>query len=200
MKITLPENISDITLGQFQRFTVLLKRLEEDEIDEREFTKRKVELFAGVPSSMFNDIVQTDVDGMIEQIDLALGQEAEFKNRFTLNGIEFGFVPNFDNITSGEYFDLSKYGTEADTLHNLMAVLFRPIKIEDKFGNYSINKYKGSGKYSDVMKNAPLHIVNGALVFFLNLSRELEKHIQRSMEAQREKDKKLIPTLINGVG
>ena len=66
---------------------------------------------------------------------------------------------------------MTDYGTDIDKLHKLMAILFRPIKNKDRFGNYKVKKYKGTAKYCELMKKMPLNIVNGSLVFFCNLSR-----------------------------
>ena len=166
MKITLPESIKDITLGQFQEFDVLCNKLENKEVSEREFIKRKISMFSGVPYSQIDDVVQKDLEEIAEQIDKALAQDSTFEKRFTMNGVEFGFVENLNEITSGEYFDLSNYGVEVETLNKLMAVLFRPVKKVDKHGNYKVEKYNGTGKYAELMKHMPLNIVNGSLVFF----------------------------------
>ena len=42
------------------------------------------------------------------------------KPTFFIKDVEFGFIPNLDKITGAEYFDLSKYGQDNETLHNLM--------------------------------------------------------------------------------
>ena len=71
------------------------------------------------------------------------------------------------------------YNSEPENLHKLMAILFRPVVSKDITGNYKIAKYNGSEEYAETMKDTPLNIVNGALVFFLSLSRELKKAIQK---------------------
>ena len=211
MKIILPTSIKDITLGQFQDFNVLVEQLKAEEITELQFVERKISLFSGIPIEQIDRVLRTDLEEISIQIDSALNQDSEFQNRFVLKGIEFGFVDNlndiqpnskfgFEDITSGEYFDMTVYGTEVETLHKLMAVLFRPIKKRDKFGNYKVEKYKGSAKYSELMKDMPLNIVNGSIVFFCNLSTELETHILKSTaEAQARADKR-VSTLSSGVG
>ena len=200
MRITLPESIADITLGQYQKYDALYKQLEEATITEREFIKQKINLFSGIPYNKVDDVSHNDLLEVGEQIDKALAEDSQFKNRFVLNDIEFGFVENLDEITSGEYFDLSTYGTDVDKLHLLMAVLFRPIKDKDKRGSYRVEKYKGTGKYGELMKQMPLNIVNGSLVFFCNLSKELRIHILRSTEVARVKAEKHQSTLSNGGG
>ena len=176
MKIVLPENISDITLEQYQRYYKLLLR---DDLTELNFNKRKIEIFTGLPYRKVKDISHKDYAEILKQIDTALNVDSAFKNTFTLNGIDYGFIPNFDKITTAEYVDLSTFGTDIETLEKTMAVLFRKVTKKDKFGNYQIEYYDGTEEKAEVMKDAPLNIVNGALVFFYSLAKELRNNIQR---------------------
>jgi len=176
MKIVVPENISDITLGQFQKFLLIS---EGSNLTDYQLNTEKIYIFTGLNPLHIEYISQTDRDELIQTIDNALGQSVEFKSTFELNGNTFGFHPNLDKITSGEYVDLMNYNSEPENLHKLMAILFRPVVSKDITGNYKIAKYNGSEEYAETMKDTPLNIVNGALVFFLSLSRELKKAIQK---------------------
>lgn len=200
LKLTLPENIGDITLNQYQRYDKLQTRLKDEELTIREFNKLKLNLFAGVPYRSIEDIMQKDIESLMFQIDTALNQDSEFVHRFELDGVKFGFIPNLDDINNAEYFDLNKYGAEVETLHNLMAILFRPIKHHDSFKNYTIKKYKGTSEHAEEMRETPMSIVNGALFFFSNLSSELQKHIQRSTSQELERVQKLQTISKNGDG
>jgi hypothetical protein len=107
-------------------------------------------------------------------------------------------IPNFDKITSKEYFDLSSYGVDIDTLHNVMAIAFRPIK--DKGKTYTIENYNGTEEYAETMKQMPLNYVNGFLSFFLTLQDDLLNYIQKyTTEAQAMEYQHQI-ILKNGVG
>jgi len=182
MKIVLPENISEITLDQFQRYHKLSLRTDLEVVD---FNKRKIEIFTGIPFQKVNNIKQSDYDYIIKQIDDALTKDCEFVDRFKLGDIEFGFIPNFDDINVGELGDLRNYADKETELHRTMAILFRPITNKDLLGNYTIENYSGTDKHCELMRTMPLHLVNGALGFFLNLSNELEIAIQRyTMEVQ----------------
>jgi len=136
----------------------------------------------------------------VAQITLALTQEAEFKSTFKINGVEFGFIPNLNDISTGEYVDLSTHGTTIENMHKVMAVLFRPIKSKDFFGNYDIEPYTGTKQYAELMKYTPLSIVNGALVFFYNLSKELRIATQKSTIAAQAKVNELQAISKNGDG
>jgi hypothetical protein len=199
LKLTLPEHIGDITLNQYQRYDKLQTRLKDNELTLREFNKLKLNLFAGVPYRSIEDLKQKDIESLMLQIDTAISQDCEFVNRFSLGGVEFGFIPNLDEINNAEYFDLNFYGAEVETLHNLMAILFRPIK-NDSLKNYTILKYKGTEKYAEIMKGAPMNVVNGALVFFSSLSNELQKHIQKSTREELERVQKQQTISQSGVG
>jgi len=184
MRVTLPENISEVTLGQFQRYHKLTLRTDLNVID---FNKRKIEIFTGIKFQEVGNIKQVDYDSIISQIDKALETDCPFVDRFELNGSKFGFIPNFDKILVAEQADLEEYADKEEELHRTMAILFRPVTNEDGFNNYTIEDYNGTDKYCELMKDTPMHIVNGALGFFLSLSKELENHIQRFTEEARVK-------------
>jgi hypothetical protein len=185
MKITLPENISDITLNQFQRYSELVER---EDLTDKQKNDRKISIFTSINHKESGSISSVDYNEILEQIDSALNQTVEFKNTFKMGGVEFGFIPNLDEITQGEFIDLSTYGMSAENLHKVMAVLFRPIKNKDGFKNYSVVGYDGTKQYAEVMKQMPLSIVNGALVFFLNLANELTIHTQKYMSLAQARE------------
>lgn len=192
--VYLPENISDITLEQYKKFAAL------KEMDELKLNKKKVEIFAGISKRRINQIKQKDFQEMVAQIDLALTQDSEFQAMFKMGGVEFGFIPNFDKITAGEWGDLSKYNTEIETMDRLMAILFRPIVNIDNFGNYKIEPYNGTEKYAEKMLQTPMNIVQGALVFFYNLAKELQIAINQFTEEELKKVKVHQTFFKDGVG
>lgn len=208
IKITIPEDISDITLGQYQEYELLNDKLTEESIDAREYNKQKISLFAGIPYNRMSQVSYKDFASLLSDIDKALEQECKFVNRFFIDEQEYGFIPNFDKIASKEFFDMQGYSKEVEdgkgmpveTLNRLMAVLFRPIKKQDKFNNYSIKDYNGTERYGELMKRTPMNIVKGSIVFFWSLSRELQKHILKSTVEAQVKERKRQTSLVNGDG
>lgn len=197
MKITIPEHIGEITLGQYQKYHALTLR---EDLDAFQFNKRKIEIFCNVKRIDLDKIKQTDYEDIVSQIDIALNQSVEFEPIFSIQDIEFGFIPNLDKITGGEYRDLTIYGMDIDKMHNLMAVLFRPIKKKDILDNYTIISYQGTEQYANIMKSMPLSIVNGALVFFSSLANELLNYTRKYMEVVQVREEAQMTTLINGDG
>tara|TARA_R110002073_G_scaffold194623_3_gene353697 strand:+ start:26 stop:649 length:624 start_codon:yes stop_codon:yes gene_type:complete len=198
IKIQLPESISDITLEQSQRY---LNISESETLSDLVKTKRIVKLFTGLKNKQVDAMTITDYEMIINHITTALNTDVEFTQRFTLDGIEFGFVPNLDEITAGEYIDLTSSGVSQDTLQNILAILFRPIVKEDRHGHYEIEAYTANTKHVELMKQAPMNVVNGMLVFFCRLSNELEMCIVKSTEEiQEEVKRKQVITSLNGDG
>jgi len=214
MKIVLAENQSEITLGQYQKYLKLIARLESGELDTYTFNRRKIVLFTNLMFKDTTNIIQVDFESIINQIDTALNEQAAFKSRFKLGGVEFGFIPNINNVTSeemmhldaldsitqGEFIDASNNTNDVENLHKLMAVLFRPITNKDSFGNYEIASYKGTKKYCELMKEIPLSVANGALFFFVNLATELQEVIQKSMKEVQKKEQTQVTTSKSGDG
>lgn len=177
MRIEIAENQSEITLVQYQEFEKLKMR---KDLDALEFNRRKLRIFTPLNYDQICSIRLSDMLELMEDIDRALTTRSEFKPLFKMNGIEFGFIPNFENIKAKEFFDLSTYGTRSETLHNLMAILFRPVK-KRSGDKYKIVSYQGTDEFAEAMKKMPLSIVNGALFFFVNLRESLEIYTLRSM-------------------
>jgi hypothetical protein len=175
MKIILPDNLNDITLKDYISFMEL-------DPDDENYEDLIFTLFTGIEN--VNDVSKKDYDNILKHVYNALQQEGQFKRTFSVGGVDLGIIPNFDKITGGEYSDLVKYSsTEVDghneNLDRLIAVLYRPIIKTDNFGNYKIEKYKGTSGHLEQINKLPMSVVNGCLGFFLNLSNDLEDHIQK---------------------
>ena len=197
IKISVPENIADITLDQYFKFEAL--RAREESLTEQGMIERVISLFTGMKKQDVKKLVYTDYEGLMAQIIAACEQSVEFENRFTLDGVEYGFIPNLDEITTAEYVDLSTIGMSLKDMHKIMAILFRRVTHEDSFGNYEIMPYSHNKENDEIMRRCPMNIVNGALVFFCSLSKQLKKAIQKSTSQAEEKNKQRT-ILKNGVG
>jgi hypothetical protein len=179
LEISVPTELNEIKLSQYQAFLKIAK-----DNDDVEFMNQKmVQTFCNIDLKDVAEIKYKDV----LQITASLGKMFDVKshrfiNRFKLGGIEFGFIPDLDEMTFGEYTDLDSYIGDWDNMHKAMAVLFRPITKKGLNNTYEIEKYNGSITYSDVMKHAPLDVVFGANVFFYNLGNELLKSTMNYLE------------------
>jgi hypothetical protein len=182
-EISIPTELKEIKLAQYQAFLKIAKDNEDSEF----LHQKMVQTFCGIDLKEVAEIRYKDV----VEITNSLGKMFDVKNhkfinRFKMGGVEFGFIPNLDDMTFGEYTDLDTYITDWDNMHKAMAVLYRPIKKNGLNGTYEIEKYNGSITYSDVMKHAPLDVVFGANVFFYTLGNELLKSTLTYLENNQE--------------
>ena len=197
LQITIPTSLDEITLEQYQKFLSIAK----DNPDGEFLQHKMVEIFCGIDLKDAAKISYKDVNEITTNLSNLFAQKYELKKTFRLGNTDFGFIPNLDEITFGEYSDLDKYIGDWDKMHNAMAVLYRPItkKLKDK---YQIEEYNGSYTYCDAMKFAPVDVVLGAIVFFYNLGNALLKstivYLENNQEFQNIVNKH--NSEINGVG
>jgi len=168
LEINVPENLNEITLEQYQRFD---KINTEENQDSNFLLHKTVEIFCGLELKDIATIRVNSIKEILGDIDKVFSEKTDLVPTFTLDGIEYGFIPNLDDMTIGEFIDLDENLTEWETIHKAMSVLYRPInyKKEDK---YLIEDYTGLDK-AELFKKMPLGIVMGAMVFFYRLNNEL---------------------------
>tara|TARA_Y100000287_G_scaffold156219_1_gene133232 strand:- start:1815 stop:2441 length:627 start_codon:yes stop_codon:yes gene_type:complete len=195
VSINIPTSLNDITLNQYQQW---LKIADKKEMDN--FLQQKlIEIFCNIPLKTVTAIKATDADAIVNDILKLFKEESPFKDRFILSGVEYGFIPDLNNMTLGEYVDLDNLLTEWEQMHIAMNVLFRPITYKKK-NKYLIEEYEA--KENANMKLMPLDIVFGAMTFFLTLNKELQKNILNYLATQTEVEisPQLRVSLLNGAG
>lgn len=185
VELIVPSKLSEIPLLHYQKFIEETK----DSDDEEYIGQRLIERLCGVELKDIIKIKQKDIFNLTAHFNELFKAKKEFIHRFKIKDVEFGFIPDLENISSGEYIDLEKYLKDVNTLHKAMAVMFRPIT-KVKGDKYEIEEYKSALNYSELMVYAPLDVVLGAQVFFWNLGQELLKAIPTYLEMQMMKMKK----------
>lgn len=196
INITIPENLNEITLYQYQRFEKLIKDNEPSEF----VNQNTIEIFCNIELKDVARIRIAEVSEILKHINGLLQQKPKLTQTFKLGVYEFGFIPKLEDLSSGEYIDIESYLSDTQTLHKAMAVLFRPIKTKvNKL--YTIEEYESSEKYSEVLKYMPLDVALGCMLFFSTLLNDcvsgLTDYIQNEAE-QSEQVKKILEK--NGVG
>ena len=107
--------------------------------------------------------------------ELQQKQDSSLKRIIEIDGKRYGFHPNLDSITLGEWADLEtmiKMDIEKQ-LPEIMAILYRPI-VEEQNDIYTIKAYDGDISIrAEQMKKMSAEQVQSALVFFYTLGNEL---------------------------
>jgi len=131
-------------------------------------------------------------DGVLSQIGKCFEEPTPLIKEFSMtgsNGVEvsFGMIPSLDEMTFGEYVDLESFMSDWDSMHKAMAVLYRPIKYNNN-GKYLIDDYDGTDRYWEVMKDAPVNVALGAMVFFYRLGKKLCKYTMDYLLLQQKQN------------
>jgi hypothetical protein len=185
LDLTIPTNITEIPLKHYQEFL----KMRDNSNDEEFVAQKMIEIFCGI---QLKDVVRmklTSVNDLVVHFNKIFSEKPKFKQRFKIGEIEFGFIPNLENISFGEYVDLDNYLAKWDDFHKAMAVMYRPItrKHGDK---YEIAEYTGAAEFCDLMKFAPLDVAISSSVFFWTLGSELLSATLNFMEKELTKMKK----------
>jgi len=170
VEIEVPTSLEDITLEQYQKFS---KINTEDNKDSTFLLHKTVEIFCGLDLKDTLKIKYSSVSDIIGRLNKVFENTPELTRTFTFKGVEYGFIPNLDDMTLGEYVDLDETYGDWDSMHKAMSILYRPITNKSR-GRYLIEDYEGT-KNAESFKKLPLNIVFGTTVFFYSLSNELLK-------------------------
>jgi hypothetical protein len=182
IEIDIPSNLSEISLDRYQKYMLTLNNS-----DDKEFVFQKmIEIFCGLELKEVVKMKASTVIELVQHFNKIFNEKTKFKHRFKLNGVEFGFIPDLDEISWGEYIDIEANIGDFQNIHKALAVMYRPI-VKDVKGKYEIEPYKGDLSYSEVLKYAPLDVVLPASVFFWTLGIELIGSTLSSLEKMKNK-------------
>ena len=131
-----------------------------------------------IPKKLIKELSLSDVAVIMSKVgELQQEQDTKLKRIIEINGVEYGFHPDLDSISLGEYADIEQFiknGIDS-SLPELMAVLYRPIKLK-KNDIYIIEPYDGDIRLrAEEMKQMSAEQVQSALVFFYTLGKVLSE-------------------------
>jgi hypothetical protein len=145
---------------------------------------------SNIPKDLINQLELKDVALIMGKVaELQQKQNSSLKRIIEIDGKRYGFHPDLDSITLGEYADIESF-IKADIQKNLpelCAVLYRPI-VEEKNDIYTIEAYDGSISIrAEEMRKMSAEQVQSALVFFWHFVTVLSMTMESSL-TQRMKE------------
>jgi hypothetical protein len=191
VEIKIPTSLNEISLRTYQEYMKLIKTSNDPEF----LNHKTIELFCGLKLQQAAQIKATDVMRLVTKIATIFQRTPELVKTFKIKDMEFGFIPNIEDMSWGEYMDLEKYMESWDTYHKALAVMYRPIETK-KNGSYRIMQYTGTAEFAELMQYAPLDVALGSSLFFWTLENELYSHFLRSIKTlSKEMESELTTTL-----
>jgi hypothetical protein len=179
LEITIPEGWEDIKLSKYLAYAKALKPYEGAVDYEQVMYEKAINHFCDLSTEMLHKLPMENYDGIIDLIRTLFmqGDEMPVVKKFTVSSTEFGFIPNLDNMTYGEYLDLSTYSKDLwQNLPTFLSIVYRPITKRDG-ETYEIEPYNGTN--DDIVTlfthALTMDIVWGAIGFFTLLQKDLLK-------------------------
>lgn len=173
MRVQIPEGYHEITVAQFQA----LNKLNDGGLTEQERALAGIRILVGIDEGTLLKLKRRDIAKILTflaWLDTPPPDNTPVIPHIQMDGVEYGFIPNWNALTLGEFVDLESI-SEIDiiaNLHRLMGIMYRPVTSRtSQF--YSIEPYAPNAMRDDMMKQAPLSAALGAMVFFYRIGEML---------------------------
>jgi len=180
VRITIPESYADITIAQYKE---MMKRWKEGQRNKKTISD-VLEVLCGADAELVERMHVEDIAKLTKDL-YWLFQEPQIQDfplmqTFMLHGVEYGFIPNMQEMTVGEFADLETYLEKGmyENLQEVMAVLYRQVT-NKKAKLYEIETYSPSKIKVDAMGECPMDIAIGAVVFFYRIETLLANDLER---------------------
>ena len=193
--LLIPNNRNDISLKQYQEFL----KFQEEYTNDYFLQCKMIEIFCNLDAKTVRLLKVADADRIMNILNSIFKEETKLIRRFKLDGIEYGLIPDFDDMSLGEYIDLDTHIGNWDKILIAMNVLFRPIdkKIGEK---YTIKEYDITS--NEKLNKMPVDIVLGAVFFLYNLGMDLSRTMIIYLE-EHQKDtsahRQILQTNMDGI-
>ena len=186
---------ADVTLEKWQQLVLGKKKTKTEE------AKETIKALSTLPVKLIEEMALSDVATIFERLS-KLQIKGKLKKVFEIDEVEYGFLPDLDEITLGEWADIEQYikdGLEKN-IHKIMAVLFRPVT--NKEGKmYSVQAYKdGRERAEKFKKKMNAEQIQQSLVFFYNLGNKLSTILPLYLMQKMKKIQEETNLQTNGVG
>ena len=139
--------------------------------------RETIAALSDIPKNVIDQLELKDVALIMEKVsDLQKDEDSSLKRVIEIEGKRYGFHPDLNSITLGEYADIENFikNDIEKNLPELMAVLYRPIVEETSSGVYTIEAYDGDITIrTEKMKKMAIEQVQSALVFFYHFAQVL---------------------------
>jgi len=160
-----------------------------DLFSEDYFAAKLINIVSDAP---LNDLLQSDYQEVNYMATYLMNlfplDKPKFIDRFEIDGVKYGFFPNWRDLTFAEFVDLDTISTKKadeilDLLHILAAIMYRPIVSEKSEHDYKIEKYdinKMKERAELFKKKLDVKYVLGAQFFFIKFAKRFSGYTQMS--------------------
>jgi len=193
-KYELPTEWNEVSVSQYSK---LMKVLDNEDASEIEVIVRTLEALVGIESRVLTKAPLKYLKSVYIELAILTSKEPvnHLKKVIEIDGVEYGMIPDFNDLTLGEFVDLDNYLQDSwNNLVKIFAVLYRPIveRKGDKYiiGDYTLKDIKERREiFSDKLS---IDTAFGAMVFFYDIGSKLIENMVSSLEIQNQELRKAI--------
>jgi hypothetical protein len=177
IKLTIPTSLKDITLRDYKKFL----DVEKENKDDRFLNAKLIHIFCKISLEKVMLLELSDAEDIVKTISDMFNEKPALVKKFKIGKTEYGFHPELDSLTLGEYIDLDTFIGDWDNMEKAMNVLYRPILVSLK-ERYSIDEY--NVETSAEALDMPMNAVMSAIFFLWNLGLELSTVMTNYLDSQ----------------
>ena len=182
----LPTSWDEVSIKQY---TNLMIAIDKEDATDIELMVKSLEALADIPGGLLTKAPIKMLREAYNQLNELTNTtpNMELSRVIEIDGIEYGFIPDFDELSLGEFVDLDNYLQDGfNNLDKVFAVLYRPVVKRDGI-KYTIENYdlkeitKRRKLFNERMSIDTLY---AALVFFCNIGRIYIESTLSSLEEE----------------
>jgi len=178
LKIAIPTDWSDVSIRKYVNYIDSVKDVDQ----EKELVVKTISSLCNIPGQVVEVMKLKDLKKIQSSLQKLISKPVnkDIINKIDINGVIFGFHPNLDEMTMGEFVDVETYAKE-NNIAKMMSVLYRPI-VKEQGNRYDIEPYDFDvhSENSLHFEKLSINIGNAIAVFFWSLGKELLNNFHQS--------------------
>jgi len=196
LKLDIPETAEDMSIAEYQLIIQNMDKSEDPTPEEVRSGLYKVLMgYFNISLKEVEVISMNDVLDLVRLVTIAL---ADMKNKivvpmFELEDVRYAIDPDFENMSLGEFVDLSEYAKNIKDLHKMVAVMYRPVTKEVSsmimrgLNQWEIEPYTGINGREELFESLPANVGMGLTFFFRSSLIDLMRISNRYLMEEGEK-------------
>lgn len=165
------KSMRDYSYNTFKGFMEVSNIITDNDI---ELGYKILDMFYGIKRKDAKLLSIEQYELLIKKVSDTFNDEIKLQNIIIMDGVQYGFIPKFDDITAGELIDLDSLLLE-DKWIEIFSILYRPIVGEiNRNGEYRIVEYT---EYDDRFKDIDAYTAIAVKNFFYKSCQILNQHI-----------------------
>lgn len=164
------KSMRDYSYNTFKGFMEVSNIVTDNDI---ELGYKILDMFYGIKRKDAKLLSLEQYELLIKKVSDTFNDEIKLQNIIIMDGVQYGFVPKFDDITAGELIDLENLLLEEKWIE-IFSILYRPIIGDiNRNGEYRIVEYT---EYDDKFRDIDAYTAIAVKNFFYKSCQILNQH------------------------